>query len=214
MNIIGVQIVDDHPVIREMMEHILVSRDFEIRSKAGSIDEAIADSKKHEIHFVMLDLIFPNSTGEKLVHHYMKQPTPPRMLVYSSTRDLYLPAQCIKAGAMGFVDKGAPMSELITAIETIAIQQQPYISQELQEYLDRDSDQKNQLTPRENEVVRLITLGHSSKMIASELDISERTVNIHRTNLMRKLKAHSMTDVIRHAMNTGLVAPEEMHVKE
>ena len=213
MNPIGVQVVDDHPAIIELVEHILDKEKYEIRSKVTSIEAAIADSKQFQIDFVMLDLIFPRQLGETLVRHYVNEKHPTRMLIYSSTRDMYLPSRCIQAGAHGFLDKGAPLAKLIHAVDTVAIEHKSLIPPELKQYLERDAEGSQNLTPREIEVARLIALGLSSKMISSELDISDGTVNIHRTNLMRKLNAHSMPDVIRYALNTGLVSAEELHIE-
>ncbi|MEM6822504.1 MAG: response regulator transcription factor [Verrucomicrobiota bacterium] len=214
MKSIGVQLVDDHPVIQEVINHILQSPQYEVRSRVSSIRDAIEDSKKFQIDFVILDLIFPGASGESLIAHYAKQAKTPAMLVYSSMRDMHLPARCIQAGALGFIEKGVSLKTLTEAIETVAIKQKPFIPKDLQAYLDQIGAKENKLTPRENEIARLIALGMSNHGIAWELGISERTVNIHRTNLMRKIDAHCLSDVIRYALNNRLVASEELSAGE
>lgn len=211
MRPIGVQIVDDHPAIQSIIEHTLNHPEFKIVSKVSSIRDAIEESEKVTINFVILDLIFPTASGETLITHYMKKTDIPRMLVYSSMRDLYLPARCIQAGAHGFVDKSSSLEMLSKAITTVAIDKKMFIPEALQQHIDHTSEKENRLTPRENEIVRLIALGLSSHGIAWELDISERTVNVHRTNLMRKINAHCPADVIRFALNQHLIAEEELN---
>jgi len=207
---IDIQSVEDHPAIQLAIRMSLNAQHYNIRHCAASVEEAEQQAASSPIDVVILDLNLPGLSGETLLSRYRKTRPNTRVLIYSATSKMNVAHRCMESGAFGFVRKGSSMQELMTALDKVAINNVRHIPQELIEFTQSNASEKTVLTDREKEVARLVATGCSNRLIADQLGISERTVNIHRSNLMRKIDAHSASEVTLFAVDTGLVAPEDI----
>jgi len=206
----AVQIVEDHPVIRFAVTMALPRSHYFVSAHAESVSDALDQSRTCPIDLVILDLNLPDQSGEYLIPHFRKARPQTPILVYSATSNLHIPHRCMEAGARGFVRKSSPVEELVGAINRIASGRHRYIPECLEQLPRNHTHGENRLTVREQETARLIALGKSSREIAGILRISERTVNIHRSNMMRKIGAHKSSDVAIYAISTNLVSTDEV----
>jgi len=175
---------------------------------AFTVEEAERQAAAYPIDLVILDLNLQGSSGETLLDHYRKTRPNIRILIYSAIFDMQVVDRCMRNGAYGYVRKCSPIQELLTAINKIAKQDVRHIPSELIEYRNTKLAENTQLTPREKEVARLVAMGSTNHLIAKKLNISERTVNIHRSNMMRKIDAHSISEVTLYAVETGLLTSD------
>lgn len=207
---IATQIVDPHPIVREMLKLIVEQMGFSVISSVGSIREASGLNLNSEIRFTILDSVIGGMPTDGLIRSLHNHNPERTILVYSSLTVFQIGSRCMSAGAMGFCEKTQPLVELAAAIECVGLRGESYIPQELAT-VDLDSlTPPLELTPREAQVARLVAMGFSNKGIGSELAISERTVNIHRSNLNRKIQAHGTAEVVVFALREGLVSPEDI----
>ena len=204
-----IQIVEDHAAIAYAISSAINHQKYTVGSQAESVPEAIENSLCHPIDLVILDLRLPGLSGESLLAHYQKTRPKTPVLVYSATSNLKIAARCIQHGAKGFVRKGSPFEELLAAIDKVCLQKERHIPEDLKEMLTVQQEYDTGLTSREQDVMLLIAKGRTSNEIATDLNISERTVNIHRTNLMAKIGANKVSEVTLYAVGAGMLEPDE-----
>ncbi|MEM6883939.1 MAG: response regulator transcription factor [Verrucomicrobiota bacterium] len=204
-----IQIVEDHPAISYAIASAVNSQKYTIGSRPESVSAAIDSSLCHPIDLVILDLRLPGLSGESLLQHYRKTKPNIPILIYSATSNLEIAARCLNQGAKGFVRKKSPFEELLIAIDKVHGHGERHIPEDLSEVLVSNREDNTGLTPREQEVMLFIAKGKTSKDIAKILNISERTVNIHRTNLMHKISASNVSEVTLYAVGAGVIEPSE-----
>ncbi|MEM6820749.1 MAG: response regulator transcription factor [Verrucomicrobiota bacterium] len=211
---IKVQIVEDHPAVQIAVSQMLESKNYEIKAIHETVEEAIdyMTQSETDVNFTVLDITLPGPSGESLVRYYRKHHPEIAILIYSGTSNLDIPIRCIRHGARGFVRKASPIDEFLKAVDVVAVEGKTYIPEVLNRYKASTTSRraKISLTSRELEVARLVTFGDSNLAIAEKLGISERTVNIHRSNMMRKIGAHNATDVTRYVIKNKLVGQREL----
>ncbi len=210
-----VVIVEDQTAIREMLAEVLRhDPNFEIVGQAGDGQVAyqmILDSKPEVL---VLDARLPVLNGLELLRRVTKQLRNLRILVFSGHENPVLIREMLEAGAHGFVEKTAGLIELKKGLETVAnggTYFGPAVSGLLRNVVANPSvttTTKDFLTPREREILQLVAESYSTKEIAQKLNISVKTVDNHRTNLMRKLDLHNVASITRYAMQIGLIENE------
>lgn len=210
-----VVIVEDQTAIREMLAEVLRhDPNFEIVGQAGDGQVAyqlILDSKPDVL---VLDARLPVLNGLELLRRVTKQVRNLRILIFSGHENPVLIREMLEAGAHGFVEKTAGLIELKKGLETVAnggTYFGPAVSGLLRNVVANPSvttTTKDFLTPREREILQLVAESYSTKEIAQKLNISVKTVDNHRTNLMRKLDLHNVASITRYAMQIGLIENE------
>lgn len=205
MRKIDIQSVEDHPAIQLAIRHSLNSQCYNIRHCATTVEEAEQQAASSHIDVAILDLNLPGLSGETLLSRYRKFRPNIRVLIYSATSKIQVADRCMESGAVGFVRKCSSLDELRTALDKISINDTRYIPKELFDYRRSKVNDPVSLTGREQEIARLVAIGNTNRSIAKQLRISERTVNIHRTNMMRKIDAHCVSEVTIYAMEAGLM---------
>jgi len=210
-----VVIVEDQTAIREMLAEVLRhDPNFEIVGQAGDGQVAyqmILDAKPDVL---VLDARLPVLNGLELLRRVTKQLRNLRILVFSGHENPVLIREMLEAGAHGFVEKTAGLIELKKGLETVAnggTYFGPAVSGLLRNVVANPSvttTTKDFLTPREREILQLVAESFSTKEIAQKLNISVKTVDNHRTNLMRKLDLHNVASITRYAMQIGLIENE------
>lgn len=217
---IHVLLADDHPVTRKGIAALLRTRsEFEVVAEVDDGDEAIEKARELLPQVVILDLMMPRVSGleaARAIHAEFPKIGILILTGYANEEQLY---KTIEAGASGYVLKSAEIEELSTAIHTVASGKR-YYSSALEElmvngYLKRaQKDSKKHdatvtLTRREKEILKLVAEGYTNQMIAEQLFISPRTVDTHRTNLMKKLDLHDVVALVRYAVEHGIIDVEK-----
>jgi DNA-binding NarL/FixJ family response regulator len=212
-----VLIVDDHPLIREGVISILEAHPmFEVVGEAGNAKEGFEKTKELRPDFVIVDIVLPDESGIELASNIQSLLPDIRIVILSVHSKIGYITRAFQAGASGYVVKESVRQKLVECLEAVSIGQyfmDSSISENVVEYLIRSgapdlevSDKKYiTLTPREQEVTRLLAEGLSGKEIAERLFISPKTVENHRTNIMGKLDVHTTVALIRYAARIGLI---------
>lgn len=208
-----VVIVEDQTAVREMISHIVqADPTFEVVAETGDGHEAHAMVMEHKPDFVILDIMLPGLNGAEVLRRFAKHLKNTRVLVFSGYQNPALVRELLQAGAHGFVEKAAPLSELKKGIEIVANGGSyfgPEVAQMLREAVlnPNASNRKgvDVLTAREREILQLIAESYSTKEVAQKLSISVKTAENHRTNLMKKLDLHDVASLTRYAIQQGLI---------
>jgi DNA-binding NarL/FixJ family response regulator len=191
-----IAIVDDHPVVREGLAAALSNRGFEIAASFGSAEELLA--ARFDADVVLLDLELPGMSGVDAIARVGK----PVLVLTAYANDEQIEA-VLRAGARGYLLKGAAVDEIERAIRAVA-SGQTYLDPKVASRLVALSGAPR-LSAREREVLRLVAAGRSNKEIASALDVAERTVKFHVTSIFNKLGAENRAQAVALAIERGLV---------
>jgi DNA-binding NarL/FixJ family response regulator len=212
---IRVVVVDDHTLMRQGLVGLLDDEpDIEVIGQAGDISTGRAAIEAMSPDIILMDLGLPDGSGLDLTDELTNTDPELRILVVTMhERDDYL-FQALRAGASGYVLKGADVQELLTAVRTVA-RGETYVDQSLTgklvaDYLTRleggkDRTQFDGLTEREREVLTLIADGLTSAKIGKRLFLSPHTVQTHRDHIMTKLDLHSRVELTKYAIRKGLI---------
>jgi len=207
-----VVIVEDQTAIREMLAEILRhDTEFEIVGEAGDGQTGLKVILEKQPDLIILDARLPELNGIELLRRVTRTLRRVRVLVFSGNENPVLVREMLEAGAHGFVEKTAGLAELKRGIQTVAdggTYFGPSISDLLRNVVANPpvpTSSHDFLTPREREILQLVAESYSTKEIAAKLGISVKTVDNHRTNLMRKLDLHNVASVTRYAMQIGLI---------
>lgn len=213
---VRVVLADDHPLVREGVRALLESDpDFEVVGQAGDGEEAIALAERLQPDVVVLDLMMSGRNGLDAMAELIERAAGTRVLVLSMHQSEAYVLEALRRGAVGYVLKQADAGELVRAIREVAAGRH-YLSPPLSElaldaYARRagaPADPYHSLTPREQEVLRLVAEGRTNAEIAAELYISRRTVETHRAHLMKKLGLRTHVEVALYALRRGVVSQE------
>jgi len=197
---IRILLVDDHPLVRDGLRARLEAMpQFEVVGEAGSAGEALEAARAHQPDLVLMDINMRGVNGIEATARFREQFPDIAVLVLSMHDKLEYVSQAIQAGARGYVLKDSPGKDIVVAIETV-MSGGIYYSAALARQLAKPQNQDNQLTSREQEVLRHIANGESNKQIARQLDLSVRTVETHRLNIKRKLGIEGQAELIKFAV--------------
>ena len=217
MDPIRVLLADDHELVRACIRSLLEKlTDVEVAAEASDGREAIRLVEKHEPHVVLTDIAMPVLNGLEVTRHLTDKFPKVRAVVlsmYSDEEHVYL---AIRAGAAGYLLKGAAREELELAIRAVA-QGEMYLSPTvskpiIMEYGGRATGETSllkRLSTRQIQVLQLIAKGKTTKQVALELNIGVKTVETHRMQLMDRLEIHDIPGLVRFAIKAGLVALED-----
>ncbi|HET7532893.1 MAG TPA: response regulator transcription factor [Nocardioidaceae bacterium] len=216
MSAARILLADDHALVRRGVRLILDSEpDLTVVAEAGDGAEALGLAREHEVDLVILDISMPRMTGLQAARELSRRRPATRILMLSMHDNEQYFFESLKAGASGYVLKSAADQDLVDACRA-ALRGEPFLyagvmSTLVRDYLERvrrgERMPRAVLTPREEEVVKLIAEGHSSKEIAALLTISLKTVERHRANVLAKLGMRDRTELTRYAMRVGLIEP-------
>jgi DNA-binding NarL/FixJ family response regulator len=211
-------LVDDHAILREGLRALLeLQPDFRVVGEAGTFEEAIDCAALVQPDIVLTDIGLPGRSGLLLIRELRKACIAARVVLLTAHASEEYIRNALDAGAEGYVLKDCSHAELNNAIRTVAAGRQflckTVAEKVLAEYLNQGNGKVNRdplqtVTARERQLLTRIAAGFSNKAVARELNLSVKTVEKHRANLMRKLSLHNAADVTRFALNHHLVAPE------
>lgn len=216
MKTLRILIVDDHDIVREGLRSVLdAMAGCRVCGEARDGREAIALALELRPDIVIMDLSMPELNGLEATRRLRRELPRTQILILTVHDSEQLVHEVLEAGARGYVLKSDAGHSLTAAIENLR-NNRPYFTAKVSEMMLRDYLQPPEvervveggvLTVREREVVQLISEGLSSKEVAARLNISLRTAETHRANLMRKLNVHSVSEVVRFAIRNNIVHP-------
>ncbi len=210
---IRVLIADDHTIVRSGVRLLLEAEpDIEVVGEALDGQQALTLAETLRPDVILMDIAMPGMDGLEATRKIIALWPDIRVLVLTMHRTDDYFFEMLKAGASGYVLKGAQTDELINAIRVVAqgeVFLYPPVARKLvQDYLNRvagNAQSSPSLSPRETEILRLMAEGCSNKEIAEELVVSPSTVHSHRSNLMSKLGLNSRRELIQYARDRGLL---------
>ena len=212
----SVLLADDHPVVRSGLRMVLNAEPgFEVVAEAGDGAEALKRALGPEVDLAILDVSMPRMTGLQAAAELHRRRPELRVLILSMHENEQYFFEALKAGASGYVLKSAANRDLVEAVRAM-MRGEPFlypaaVTALIRDHLDRvrrgESTAEDPLTPREQEVVKLIAEAHTSEEIAETLVISKKTVERHRANILEKLGMRNRVELTRYAIRRGLVEP-------
>lgn len=207
---ISVLVADDHGVVREGIQRLVESEaDITVCAEAEDGNQVLAQLERHRPDVVILDISMPGLSGLEALERVRARHPGVKTLLLSFRADPPLVQSAVALGADGYLLKSARPDEILSAIRSVVRGDcyfSPPVAREIIGQLrDNRSDPYGLLSSREREVLRLIADGLSAKEIAASLAISTKTVEAHRTSLMRKLNLRKATELVRFAVRHGIV---------
>ena len=202
-------IADDHGVVRGGLKLLLDRQpDMEVVAEAADGAEAVAQALAHRPDLAILDVAMPRLTGLQATREIRSLAPDVGVLILSMHDDERYLFEALKAGASGYVLKAQADTDLLAAIRAVE-RGEPFLTPEAQrtlikDVLERGSSGEEELTPRKEEIVKLVAEAHTTKEIAAILHLSEKTVENHRANAMRKLGMRDRVELVRYAIRRGL----------
>lgn len=221
MSKIKILVVDDHPLVRfGVINQLKTSDDFVVVGEAEDGEDAIAKTKALAPDLVIMDIFMPGISGIEATKLLKKKFPSTRVLVLTGFENEDYVYQIIRSGAGGYVLKSVEKEELIEAIRAVMRGDKffsPRISKLIVDNFIRKAEGQGTtmptgddiLTKREKEILALVADGLTNQQIADKLFISARTVDTHRTNIMQKLNIHDVANLVRYAIDKGLVQSKE-----
>jgi two-component system, NarL family, response regulator NreC len=212
MNIIRILIVDDHTLIRECLVSILANYpEIEIVAEADNGADAVKLARELLPDVVVMDISMNELNGIEATRLIAQELPSVKILMLSVYSEPRYVVESLNAGALGFLSKSCLSTDFLKALRTVA-SNRVYLSNELQpilgSYIQRRSTSpitRTTLTPREREVLVMLTKGKSYGKIAEGLVISPKTVETHRSHIMKKLKINNMAELTKYAIREGLL---------
>ena len=209
---IRVMLIDDHTMLREALRLVLEQDgEFRVVGEAGDGKSALRVADDCLPDVVVMDVSMPGQSGVETTRQLLARRPGAKVLALSTFLDRNVVQQMLEAGASGYIVKSAITQELVDGIKCV-FEGNSYLSSQVASLLadglrHREAIPNQALSPREVQVATLLASGQSAREIADKLHISLGTVDTHRRNLMQKLDLHSVVDLTRYAIRTGLIAP-------
>jgi DNA-binding NarL/FixJ family response regulator len=207
-----VLIADDHGIVRSGLRMLLENAaGIEVIGEAADGAEAREIAVRERPDLAILDVKMPKLTGLQATREIREQAPEVSVLILSMYDDERYLFEALKAGASGYVLKAQADSDLLEAVRAVE-RGEPFLTPKAQRALIKDvlgegAAHSDELTPREEEVVKLVAEAHTNKQIAEILHLAEKTVENHRSNAMRKLGMRDRVELVRYAIRRGLIEP-------
>jgi two-component system response regulator NreC len=208
-------IVDDHAVVRSGLRLVLEAEDdIEVVAEAADARQAVFEARAQKPDVILLDVVMPGRSGIEAIPDLLKEAPETKVLVLSMQDDPAYVRQAFGAGASGYVLKEAVDAEVVAAVREVAGGRRyvhPALGARLvaAEAEERERAEGDPLSEREQEILRLLALGHTNQEIASELYLSVRTVETHRAHIMQKLRISTRAELVRYALERGMLDQAE-----
>jgi DNA-binding NarL/FixJ family response regulator len=212
MNKLRVMLADDHHLVAEGLRSLLEPH-FDVVAIVSDGRELLAAAKTLKPDVVVLDISMPSLNGIEAARQIRAWNCPTKVIILTMHREVTYAVRALEAGASGFLLKHSAASELITAIRE-ALDGRTYITpriasgvlESLRQGGPAGSERSGELTPRQREVLQLVSEGRSAKEIASILSISRRTAEFHKARLMEALGVDSTAELIQYAIRIGIIS--------
>jgi DNA-binding NarL/FixJ family response regulator len=216
---IRILIADDHDLMRRGLRVLLEARpEWSVCAEANTGREAVAKAEELRPDIAILDITMPELNGVEAARRILKVSPNTEVLVLSVHYSDQLIREILEAGVRGYIVKSDSDRDLVIAVEALS-NHKPFFTPRATELILDNFNQKGgsltlapddmgeRLTSREREIVQLLSEGKSSKEVASALSISVKTAETHRSNIMRKLDIHSVSELVRYAVRNQIIEP-------
>ncbi len=216
MTPIRVVLADDHALVRAGIRSLLSAMPgVEVVAEARDGHEVIQLVDTLQPRLVLMDIAMPGLNGLEATARIVKSHPRTAVIILSMHAAEEYALQALRAGAAGYLLKGADLAELELAVSAVA-RGETYLSPAMSKHLITDyrrrvadqTDPLERLTPRHREVLQLVAEGRTTKEIAAKLKLSVKTIETHRAQLMDRLDIHDVAGLVRFAIRVGLIAPE------
>lgn len=203
-----VLLAEDHTIVREGLRALLEGQpDIVVAAEATDGQSAVEQALRLTPQVVVMDLAMPGMGGVEATRQIREQCPDTRVLVLSMHESEEHVRPALRAGASGYLLKGSGLSDLVKAIREVARGNAFFSPEVARLLLHEHAEPADPLTDREREVLRLVADGRSSPQIGALLGISSKTVENHRSSIMRKLDRHDVASLVKYAIRQGLVDP-------
>lgn len=217
MKPLRILIADDHDLIRRGIKSLLQTHDgWEVCGEAQTGREAVSLAEELKPDVVVLDISMPDLNGMEAAKRIRKSSSSVEILMLSMHFSDQLIREIVEAGVRGYIVKSDSDRDLIVAVETLA-KHKPFFTPRATEVIlskfnnsggtrvEVPETVQDRLTSREREIVQLLAEGKSSKDVANALNISVKTAETHRANIMRKLQLHTVSELVRYAVRNQII---------
>jgi DNA-binding NarL/FixJ family response regulator len=211
-----IMLADDHAVVRRGLRLVLEGEpDLRVVAEAGDGAEAVERGLAPDVDLAVLDVSMPRKTGLQAARELTSRRPDVRVLILSMHDNEQYLFEALRAGASGYVLKSVADRDLVEACRA-TMRGEPFlypgaVRALMRDFVDRarrgEDNPDDPLTPRETEIVKLIAEARTTREIAADLVISEKTVERHRTNILAKLGMRDRVELVRYAIRRGLVEP-------
>jgi DNA-binding NarL/FixJ family response regulator len=209
-------VADDHEIVRIGLRSLFEQQPgWQVAGEAGDGREAVAKAKELKPDVTVLDIGMPSLNGLEATRQMLKQDSRAKVLILTTHDSDPLIHEVLDAGARGYVLKSDAGRDLVSAVDAVRRNKTFFTAKVAQMVLDGYLDKKprpadsetprSRLTPRQREIVQLLAEGKSSKEVAVALNLSVKTVETHRANIMRRLECHSVSELVRYAIRNGII---------
>jgi len=207
-----VLLAEDHTLVRAGIRALLESLDgIEVVAEASDGREALRLAQAHAPDILLMDITMKGMNGLEATARLAKEHSATRVIILSMHADQVYVRQALQAGATGYLLKGADVAELELALKAVTrgdTYLSPSVSKDFVDGLLNGKEPANpldELTPRQREILQLVAEGRTTKEIASQLNLSIKTVETHRAQLMKRLDIHDVAGLVKFAIRVGLV---------
>lgn len=216
MGVLRIMVADDHEVVRKGLVSLLQAQsDWQVCGEAGDGREAVEKAIQLKPDILILDIGMPSLNGLEATRQILKTTPNARILILTLHDSDQVVREVLNAGARGFLLKSDAARDLVAAVDALRHDKTYFTSKVaamvLEGYLKGGTagtpitPGRNRLTPREREIVQLLAEGKSTKEVAVALGLSVKTAETHRSNIMRKLQLHSVSDLVLYAVRNNIV---------
>jgi len=219
MKTLRILIADDHDLMRRGVKTLLLSHPgWEVCGEAHTGREAVTKAEELKPDIVILDISMPDLNGVDAAKRIRKTSPDTEVLILSMHYSDQLIRDILEAGVRGYIVKSDSDRDLLIAVETLA-NHKPFFTPRATEVMLTNFNEgksrtglptesmRDRLTSREREIVQLLAEGKSSKEVATSLNISVKTAETHRANIMRKLQLHTVSELVRYAVRNQIIEP-------
>lgn len=216
MGVLRILVADDHEVVRKGLVSLLQAQpDWQVCGEAGDGREAVEKAIQLKPDILILDIGMPSLNGLEATRQILRTIPHARVLILTLHDSDQVVREVLNAGARGFLLKSDAARDLVAAVDALRHDKTYFTSKVaamvLEGYLKGGTPGavitpgRNRLTPREREIVQLLAEGKSTKEVAVALGLSVKTAETHRSNIMRKLQLHSVSDLVLYAVRNNIV---------
>jgi DNA-binding NarL/FixJ family response regulator len=215
MDALRLLVADDHEIVRKGLRSILEAQPgWRVAAEASDGREAVDKAKELKPDVTVMDIGMPSLNGLEAARQILKHDARAKILILTMHESDPLIREVLDAGARGYVLKTDASRDLVSAVNAIRSNKTFFTAKVAQIVLDGYLDKKpkkeventqSRLTPRQREIVQLLAEGKSSKEVAVALNLSVKTAETHRANIMRRLDCHSVSELVRYAVRNNII---------
>ena len=207
-----IYLIDDHPIVRAGLHAVLQGAGHVIVGESAEVTQALSDVNRLLPDVVMLDLHLDGRSGFEILAELERRQLSARVIVLSMSDQPRNVAEALRMGASGYVLKGSPNTELLTAVDAV-VQGRRYLGAGLTDIavqgLTIGAEKSSMLSPRERQILVMVARGKSSAAIGEELHLSPKTVDTYRSRLMAKLELADVPALVRWAIREKLIGLDD-----